>query len=410
MKKTISLILLLAMCLALCACGASASPSEKVSNGSDEEAINDSFEMPSIPQDTPMYTPGMTVKTNFGEITIIDAAFCGKAQLIDALPSPAYNTAKEGCIVFAMRTLISNTSDADLMLMDDLKVTVQYAKEEPFACSKGGNYNSSDPLYKTLPAGASGEYLISSGRIPIELYQKHTQFHVSIQGEEMMFDNKDISIYNAMGYQDGDNAVASIDDLMHSAETKVSEDEPEYTKETEAVEASEEISFIPAVYPENPETNIAEGVGVVIQNVELGFADQLPKDLLKYSPSEAEKMTLNDSMVYAVVQFKIKNLTSEDVDIADLHDDFLVQINYNNGFHYDTNSDAGACYIAQGKHKIVRKNSSSGQAINVAPLTEMDVMLYIPCAREVSTNSSNPLHIIFNSKYGGYESFEFVVR
>ena len=207
MNRMISLVLVFAMCLSLCACGNGASPT-----GENES----SSKIASFPENVPMYTSGIVVKTNFGEITVVDAAFCGKAQLIDALPKPTYNSAGEGRIVFAMRTLISNTTDKDIVLFDDLKVSIQYGKDNTYGCSKGGNYTSSDPLYKILPAGTSGEYIIC-GRIPVETYHAYNQFYVEFNEEKLGFTYDDIQIYTSMGYQEGDNSATTIETVIESA-------------------------------------------------------------------------------------------------------------------------------------------------------------------------------------------------
>ena len=223
MKKAISLILILLMCLSLCACAGAAAPAEKQGSNSPEKKAE---HFPAeLPKNIPMYLPGTTVKTDTAEITIIDAAFCGKAQIIDALPRPTYNSAKEGRIVFAMRTLITNTGNKELVLMDDLKVSIQYGKEESFGCSKGGNYKSSDPLYKTLPAGESGEYIIC-GRVPVELVQANAQFSVSFNKESLGFDQEQIQVYNSMGYQQEDNVPDSLDNLIASAGTAPAQTQP----------------------------------------------------------------------------------------------------------------------------------------------------------------------------------------
>ena len=204
------ILLILVLCLSLCACGGS-------------EALAEKAEQIAALDNTPSYTAGITVTTDFGEITILDAAFCEKAQLIEALPHPAYNSAGEGRIVFAMRTQISNTSGRDLVLFDDLKINIDYGGENTFGCSKGGNYTSQDPLYKILPAGTSGEYILC-GRVPVETYQEKDRFRVSFNGTELGFSRDEIPVYNAMGYQPGENAPASIESIIAAAGTAPAED------------------------------------------------------------------------------------------------------------------------------------------------------------------------------------------
>ncbi len=229
MKKGYAFVILLAACLCFCACGttttssdsAEAKEAQPVSSGSVFEKT-----------DIRMYEPGITVETSFGEITVLDAAFCGKAQLIEALPRPAYNAAGDGRIVFSMRTRISNTSGKDLVLLDDLKVSVRYGNEDSYGCSKGGKYQSSDPLYTVLPSSASGEYIIC-GRIPVAVYEKNEQFTVSFNDAKLRFQHDAVQIYNSMGYQDGDNLLTSMENLIISAGTAPEKTEQKVTANTE---------------------------------------------------------------------------------------------------------------------------------------------------------------------------------
>ncbi len=191
---------------------------------------------PVPPSNISWYLPGAVVKTNVGEITILEAAFCEKAQLIDALPKPAYNTAGEGRIVFAMRAQITNTTEKDLVLFDDLKINICYGKDQSFGCSKGGNYTSSDPLYKILPAGTSAEYILC-GRVPVETYQANEWFSVDFNGEKLGFSHGDVQVYNTMGYQDSDNAAAAMETVIASAGVAPADEAGGKTPVTENMEA-----------------------------------------------------------------------------------------------------------------------------------------------------------------------------
>lgn len=220
MKKWFSLMLVLIMCLSMTACGTSGS----------------GVQAPVQTSNIPEYLPGAVVKTDVAEITILEAAFCEKAQLIDALPKPAYNTAGEGRIVFAMRAQITNTTEKDLVLFDDLKINICYGGDQSFGCSKGGNYTSSDPLYKILPGGSSGEYILC-GRVPVETYRANNGFYVDFNGEKLGFSYGEIQVYNTMGYQDGDNVSVSMETVIASAGVAPADEAESKTPVTESMEA-----------------------------------------------------------------------------------------------------------------------------------------------------------------------------
>ncbi|MBO7253499.1 MAG: hypothetical protein J6V25_12830 [Oscillospiraceae bacterium] len=229
MKQIFSLILTIALVMSLCACSGNAATADNNSVPVSPSAV---------PENTQNYTPGITVKTDFGHIAVLDAVFCNKAQLIDGLPSPAYNSSGDGRIVFAMRTQISNTSGKDLVLMDDLKVTIHYSADHTFVCSKGGNYKSSDPLYTILPAGSSGEYIIC-GRVPVDVYRSSSEFYVSFNGANLMFDSGKLSAYDVMGYRADDNTLTTIDAVIGSAGTAPAES----SSSSSQTEVSANLSF-----------------------------------------------------------------------------------------------------------------------------------------------------------------------
>lgn len=208
MQKVFSLALVLAVCLSLFGCGGNA-PKETA-------AATTAAPQPVAAESGLMYEPGITVMTDFGTVTILDAAFCAKAQLIDGLPKPAYQSAGDGRFVFAMRALIENTSQTDLILFDDLKISIVYGDTQVSGCSKGGNYKSSDPLYTVLPAGQSGEYILC-GRIPVEQFRSATGFQVSFNDAVLSFSHDSIHIYNTMGYQEGENLLTSIENILACA-------------------------------------------------------------------------------------------------------------------------------------------------------------------------------------------------
>ena len=75
MKKGYAFVILLAACLCFCACGHTTISADSAET---EEAQQISSGSVFGKTDIRMYEPGITVETSFGEITVLDAAFCGK--------------------------------------------------------------------------------------------------------------------------------------------------------------------------------------------------------------------------------------------------------------------------------------------------------------------------------------------
>lgn len=413
MKKLISTVLVLLLCLSCVGCGA-----EKEDAGTLTSA--------NLPKNVDMYAPGTTIDTDFGTVTVVDAAFCTKAQIYYTKTSrsskttingkttesyeetihPGYISAMDNKLVFALKTVMTNTTNEDLEI-SKLQAKVNFAKKQSCYFSKGGNFHISDEAYKILPAGGSSEIVLAA-LVPVEQYLLGEQCLVEISGAKLGFQYDSINVYNVLGFQDGDNTGVSIDEVIQGAADNTSH-KPEPTEapvETEPMVAEAELEMTPGVYTRTGALS-AEGRAVVIENVTLGFREQLPAHILKKFDHNADKLTLNDSQLYAVVQFKATNLTTDTVDLADLHDDFMIQLNYDNGFLYSTDSDVYSVFESGANMKMLRSSSSSGQDISVSPLASAVVTAYIPCAKQVAQNTDKSLIVTFISKYSGNESFDF---
>ena len=156
-----------------------------------------------------------------------------------------------------------------------------------------------------------------------------------------------------------------------------------------------------------------EGCAVTIENVTVKFADALPKSIKKSTTYSVcgfkEEFVLNDSQVYAVIQFSITNQTTGEIKIADIHDEFLVELIYDDQYVYSPDSDSW-CFFKAGSQVAVISNMAGVGSARLAPLTTKDVTVYLPCSREISTEMDKHLMVVFTSNYGGYENLEFIIR
>lgn len=156
-----------------------------------------------------------------------------------------------------------------------------------------------------------------------------------------------------------------------------------------------------------------EGNAVTIQNVSVTYGTELPgtiKSSTAYSASGfKDQFVLADSQVYAEIHFTITSKTSEEIKIADIHDDFLVELIYDNRFVYS--SDSGSwCFFESGAQTAVVSDMASIGSVTLAPLTTKDVIVYMPCAKEIFTELDKYLIVVFTSNYSGYENLEFTIR
>lgn len=156
-----------------------------------------------------------------------------------------------------------------------------------------------------------------------------------------------------------------------------------------------------------------EGDSAVIANVTVDYADALPRSIESSATYRAtdhkDDLVLDESQVYAVVQFRMTSKTTKEIKIADIQDDFLVELIYDNRYVYSPDNGSRSVFQSGSQIAVVGGSSSVG-AVTLAPLSSKDVTVYIPCAREVSTQLDRELIVVFTSHYCGYENFEFIIR
>lgn len=423
MKKRIAFVLTLClaltMCLSLCACGETA-PAADGTAPKKSSAV--------VPKKAPMYVPGSVMETDFGSITVLDAAFCAKAQLgytvstisrkstingktessSEETVHPICISAQDNKLIFGLRTVMTNTTGQDIQI-HELPVTAKFGKDSTAYFSKGGNVHISDEAYKVLPAGGSAEIILAA-QVPVEQYAASSECLLEAGGAQLGFSFADVNIYNALGYQEGDNTPVTIDEVIQAAGERTSVNATE--AETEPQETQPPIETTPGVAADGASS--AEGRAITVENVGLGFCDTLPSQITTSSQYERhpEQFQLDDSMTYAVVQFRITNLTPEEMKLVDLHGDFAVQVTYNKTNRYSTYGDVDSYIVFENGFGRVRKrsSSSSGNETSLSSLGSKNVSVYIPCSRVVEENTDKSLTVTFISKHSGNENLTFTIR
>lgn len=189
------------------------------------------------------------------------------------------------------------------------------------------------------------------------------------------------------------------------------------TTETIIIQAtaeSIEAATIPATtLHREPGPESLEANAVAIANVSVEYLNELPNNIKSSSTYSIcgfkDEFALNDSQVYAEIHFTITNKTTSEMKIADIHDDFLVELIYDNRYVYSTDTNSWSFFKSGAQTAVVSERASIG-SVTLAPLTTKDVIVYMPCAKEVSTELDKYLIVVFTSNYSGYENLEFTIR
>lgn len=205
-----------------------------------------------LAEDVQIYVPGTTLTTDFGSITVMDAAFCEKAQMYYTTTSttqkttvngqttenyqetiePGYLPMMEDKVIFALKAILTNSSGADLPLRE-LKGQAFFAENTAIYFSVGGNYEISDAAYSVLPDGSSGEYILAA-LVPVAQYQKTDSCLLKIGGADLGVTLDNVHCYHSLGFQPEDNAVSSMAQILQTASSNAAGDDSIDATETEA--------------------------------------------------------------------------------------------------------------------------------------------------------------------------------
>lgn len=156
-----------------------------------------------------------------------------------------------------------------------------------------------------------------------------------------------------------------------------------------------------------------EGNAVTIENVSVDFVDDIPQNIKANSTYSVcgfkDEFVLGESQIYAAIHFTVTNQTGEEIKIADIKDDFLVELIYDDRYVFSPDGDSW-CFFSSGAKLAVVSAMASVGSVKQSPLTTNDVTVYIPCAKEVSTEYEKYLSVVFSVNYSGFEVLEFNIR
>lgn len=156
-----------------------------------------------------------------------------------------------------------------------------------------------------------------------------------------------------------------------------------------------------------------EGNAVTIENVSVDFVDDIPQNIKASSTYSIcgfkDEFVLGESQVYAAIHFTVTNQTGEEIKIADVTDDFLVELIYDDRYVFSPDGDSWCFFLSGSKLAVVSAMAGVG-SVKQSPLATNDVTVYIPCAKEVSTEQEKHLSVVFSTNYSGFEVLEFNLR
>lgn len=208
-----------------------------------------------------------------------------------------------------------------------------------------------------------------------------------------------------------DKAQESVKEAPESTETVAVEFTQETTLETTVVSTETTVPTTERPRVIGPE--VIDGTAVTIESVSVAYLSELPKNIKSSSAYSVcgfkEDFVLNESQIYAGIHFTITNKTADEIKISDIHDNFLVELIYDNKFVYSSDTNSW-CFFKAGSQTAVVSDTASIGAVTLAPLTTKDVIVYMPCAKEISSELEKYLIVVFTSNYSGYENLEFTIR
>lgn len=436
MKKAFALLLALSMVLAMCGCGSTEGDHAAESTGMDTERTEKAEQAeqigtppaaeeestPSLLDGSQSIDVGSKVDLSFGNLLVLEYGYAEKVEAYILVTrfsgsstvngtttesssekhTPHYLPKKEDYVIFAVRGVITNTSAEEINLAE-LAPKALFVPEAERTLNIFTGKPIDDDTGTLLATGESSDVIFYT-TVPIDQFEAENGALLLIDQARLGIAADQMNCYASIGFEEADGERISREQLLAPVSTESSE--PAEEEEKVETQAGEPVEKQPAT------TGAAEGKAVKIENVAVGFSDTLPEAIRSSSQYkfDPDRYALSDSQVYAVIQFSLTNLSREEIKVADIKDNFMVELNYNDGFIYSTDSETYCFFLSGNQYMFLKKNASVGQTITAQPLVTIDVTLYLPCAKAVSTELDDPLVVTFLSTYAGRESFDFVIR
>lgn len=169
--------------------------------------------------------------------------------------------------------------------------------------------------------------------------------------------------------------------------------EESFSKTAESVSkaaASTQEADIPEVYVSG---NTIESDTLQIEILGIYFGDALSANGQTLAPD-------NDNMTLGMIHMKVKNTGKESLNLGKALD---VSLEYADGYIYSTRSseffltlpDDPSMYLSFHRNGNSYSAKHIGDVWDLSPLVELDCILSIPCAKEIASDESSALKVIF---------------
>lgn len=207
--------------------------------------------------------------------------------------------------------------------------------------------------------------------------------------------------------------------IFDSYEIRSTTDSESRSKSIKGTLTNPPVFLIDDILPNRPDAQkVSDSDAVAVEGVSVEFTDALPTDITTNTAYTAGigrfNYSLKSSETYAAISFTVTNMTKQDIFIGDMDGDFVVELNYDDGFIYSTESNS-VHFVQCGREIAVinhdgSRSSRIGDKIALAPLVSADVIMYLPCAKLVATQSERPLVVSFHTTQTGNKQIDIKVR
>ena len=131
------------------------------------------------------------------------------------------------------------------------------------------------------------------------------------------------------------------------------------------------------------------------------FTEEMPISLAtSVWKNDIEEFPPQDGMTYAKISINIVNMSKQEINIPETTLKLDVILNYNNGFIYATH-DNQKSYFATDTEYVIHNGigGQTGSDIQIQPLQEKTIEIYIPCPELIANDDSAPLTVGIISHY-----------
>ena len=147
------------------------------------------------------------------------------------------------------------------------------------------------------------------------------------------------------------------------------------------------------------ESGKKENIIITLTNV--SFTTETPSAILNSVwDKDIEEFAPQDGMTYAKISVDITNMSKQEINIPEINLKFDVVLDYNDGFRYATHDNQKSYFVTDTEYVIHDGiGGQTGSDIQIQPLQEKTIEIYIPCPELIANDDSAPLTVGIISHY-----------